>query len=132
MIRSLCLPFFSSLWIGNKFYRRPCFLAVPGSSAGKESACHTGRPQFDPWVGKIPRRRTWQLTPVFLPGESAQTEEPGGLQSMGLPESDTTERLSTAHPVFQRWIEELWEDSHFSFLFLVLLISRRYSSRIIL
>ena len=25
------------------------------------------------------------------------TEEPGGLQSVGLQESDTTERLSTAH-----------------------------------
>ena len=24
----------------------------------------------DPWVGKIPRRRAWQPTPVFLPGES--------------------------------------------------------------
>ena len=29
-----------------------------------------GRPGFDPWVGKIPRRRAWQPTPVFLPGES--------------------------------------------------------------
>ena len=28
-------------------------------------------------------RRTWQPTPVFLPGESPRTEEPGGLQSMG-------------------------------------------------
>ena len=28
------------------------------------------RPRFDPWVGKIPWRREWQLTPVFLPGES--------------------------------------------------------------
>ena len=27
------------------------------------------RPRFDPWVGKIPRRREWQLTPVFWPGE---------------------------------------------------------------
>ena len=27
-------------------------------------------PGFDPWVGKIPWRREWQLTPVFLPGES--------------------------------------------------------------
>ena len=27
------------------------------------------RPGFDPWVGKIPRRREWLLTPVFLPGE---------------------------------------------------------------
>ena len=26
------------------------------------------RPRFDPWVGKIPWRRTWQPTPVFLPG----------------------------------------------------------------
>ena len=24
----------------------------------------------DPWVGMIPWRRAWQLTPVFLPGES--------------------------------------------------------------
>ena len=23
-----------------------------------------------PWVGKIPWRRAWQPTPVFLPGES--------------------------------------------------------------
>ena len=28
------------------------------------------RPGFDPSVGKIPWRRKWQLTPVFLPGES--------------------------------------------------------------
>ena len=25
---------------------------------------------FEPWVGKIPRRREWQPTPVFLAGES--------------------------------------------------------------
>ena len=25
---------------------------------------------FDPWVGKIPWRRAWQPTPVFLPEES--------------------------------------------------------------
>ena len=29
-------------------------------------------------------RRAWQPIPVFLPGESPWTEEPGGLQSMGL------------------------------------------------
>ena len=40
-------------------------------------------------------RSAWQPTPVFLPGESPWTEEAGGLQSMGLQESDTTERLST-------------------------------------
>jgi len=30
----------------------------------------------------MPWRRTWQPTPVLLPGESG-TEEPGGLLSMG-------------------------------------------------
>ena len=39
---------------------------------------------FDPWVGKIPWRRTQQPPPVFLPGESPGTEEPGRLQSIGL------------------------------------------------
>ena len=43
-----------------------------------------GRPGFDPWVGKIPWRKAWQPTPVFLLGESPWTEEPGRLQSMGL------------------------------------------------
>ena len=37
---------------------------------------------FNPWVGKIPWRRAWQPTPVFLPWESHLTGEPGGLQSM--------------------------------------------------
>ena len=27
------------------------------------------RRRFDPWVRKIPWRRAWQPTPVFLPGE---------------------------------------------------------------
>ena len=42
-----------------------------------------GRPGFNPWVGKMPWRRAQQPTPVFLPGESPWTVEPGGLQSMG-------------------------------------------------
>ena len=28
------------------------------------------RRRFDPWVGKIPWRRSWKTTPGFLPGES--------------------------------------------------------------
>ena len=28
------------------------------------------RCRFNPWVGRIPWRRAWQSTPVFLPGES--------------------------------------------------------------
>ena len=45
-------------------------LNFPGSLAGKESACNARRLGFDCWVGKIPWRRAWQPTPVFLPGES--------------------------------------------------------------
>ena len=37
---------------------------------------------FNSWVGKIPWKRTGQLIPVFLTGESPWAEEPGGLQSM--------------------------------------------------
>ena len=52
--------------------------------SGKESACSRRRCQrlkrlgFDPWVGKIPWSRKWQLVPVFLPGKfPAQRNLPG-------------------------------------------------------
>ena len=47
---------------------------IPHGSDGKESST---------WVRKILWKRAWQPTPVFLPGESPWTEEPGVLQSMG-------------------------------------------------
>jgi len=61
----------------------PVFLGFPGSSDGKwQRICpQCGRSGFNPWVGKIPWRRAWQPTPVFLPGEPSWTEEPGGLWS---------------------------------------------------
>ena len=73
----------------------PVFFSFAGGLAGKESACHVGRPGFNPWAGKIPWRRAWQLTPVFLPGKSPWTEEPSGLHSWAHKESNTTERLNT-------------------------------------
>ena len=36
----------------------------------KESACQSRRRKVEPWAQKIPWRRKWQPTPVFLPGES--------------------------------------------------------------
>ena len=45
---------------------------VPGGASGKEPACQYKRNkkcEFDPWVQKIPWRRTQPLTPVFLSGE---------------------------------------------------------------
>ena len=54
--------------------------------SGKESAYQCRRLRrrgFHPWVRKIPWRRKWQPTPVFLPGKIPWTKEPGGLKSMG-------------------------------------------------
>ena len=48
-------------------------LGFPGGDSGKEPTCQCRRHKrhgFDPWVGKIPWRRAWQPTPVFLPEES--------------------------------------------------------------
>ena len=38
--------------------------------SGKESTCKCRRHGFNPWVRKIPCRRKWQPTPVFLLGKS--------------------------------------------------------------
>ena len=52
---------------------------------------------FDPWVGKIPWRRKWQPTPVFLPGEPHGQRSLEGYSPWGHKESDTIEHLSTQH-----------------------------------
>ena len=47
--------------------------SFPGGASGKEAAFQCRghkRPGLSPWAGKIPWRRAWQPTPVFLPGES--------------------------------------------------------------
>ena len=74
-----------------------------GTSGKKKPTCQCRRLKrhgFNPWVGKIPWRRAWQLTSVFLPGESPWTEEPGGLQSMGQQRVGYDRRDSThgTHP----------------------------------
>ena len=51
------------------------------------------RPEFKPWVRKIPWRRKWQPTPVFLPGEFHGQRSLVGYCPRGHKESDTTERL---------------------------------------
>ena len=47
-------------------------LGHPRWCSGEESACQCRRRkrcELDPSVGKIPWSRTWQPTPVFLPGK---------------------------------------------------------------
>ena len=64
------------------------------------------RPRFDPWVGRIPWRRAWQPTPVFVPGESPWTEEPGGLEFMG--SRRVRHDWATKHNIAQHW-KSRWE-----------------------
>ena len=47
-------------------------MGFPGGSDSKEPTCQCRRCGFDPWVGRIPWRRKWQPSLVFLPGESHQ------------------------------------------------------------
>ena len=56
-------------------------VAFPGGASGKEPACQCRRCKrhgFDPWVGKIPWRREWQPTSLFLPGETHRQRNPVG------------------------------------------------------
>ena len=51
-------------------------MVSPGGSSGKESTYHEGDLGSIPGSGKVPWRREWLPTPVFLPGEFHVTEEP--------------------------------------------------------
>ena len=49
------------------------------------------RCKFDPWVWKIPWKRAWQPSPVFLPGESHWQKSLVGYNPQGRIELDTAE-----------------------------------------
>ena len=60
------------------------YKALLGFPGGTSWQCRRlKRCGFNPWVGNIPWSRKQQSTPVFLPGESPWTEDPGRLQSIG-------------------------------------------------
>ena len=46
---------------------------------------------FGPWVGKIPWRKKWQPTPVFLPEKSHGQRSVVGYSTKGCKELDVTE-----------------------------------------
>ena len=69
-------------------------------ASGKEPACQCRRHKrhgFHPWVGKIPWRRAWQPTPIFLPEESHG-------------ESSLTGYI--VHGVAQCWTWLKWHSTH--------------------
>ena len=56
-----------------------------------------GRPRFNSWVRKIPWRREWLPTPVFLPGELHGQRRLAGYTPWEHKESDTTESHTHTH-----------------------------------
>ena len=66
----------------------------PGGASGKDPACQCRRYKilgFHPWVEKIPCRKAWLLTPVFLPRESHGQRKPMSYSPQGHKESEMTE-----------------------------------------
>ena len=60
-----------------------------GGASGKEML----EMGFDPWVGKIPWRRAWQPTPVFLPGETHGQRSLARYSPWDCEEPDMTEAI---------------------------------------
>ena len=61
----------------------------PPANAGNTRDCG-----FNPWIRKIPWRRAWQSTQVFLPGESHGLRSLVGQSPWGRKESDTAEHAA--------------------------------------
>ena len=59
----------------------------PGGSDSKETTCNAGDPRLIPGSGRVPWRREWQPTPVFLPGESHGQRSLVGYSPWGCKES---------------------------------------------
>jgi len=81
----------------------PCFSEPQIKDAGDNKGFPGGisanagdiRRGFNPWVRKIPWRKAWQPTPVFLPGES-HGQRSLACYSSWVTESDTTEPTKDA------------------------------------
>ena len=67
---------------------------IPRWCSGKESTCQCRRCGCNPWLGKIPWKRKWQPTLVFLPANSHGPRILAGYSPRGRKELDTTEQLT--------------------------------------
>ena len=87
--RPSCLPL---LWILAMTFRTP--LGLPWWLRWLRICLQCRRPGFDPWMGKIPWRKEWQPTPVFLPLELHGQKRLVGYSPWGQKELDMTEWLT--------------------------------------
>ena len=80
------------------FANRVSCNGLPRWLNGKEYACQCRRRRrrgLDSWVGKMPWRRKWHPTPVFLPGESHGQRSLVGYSPWGCKELDRTKNSHT-------------------------------------
>ena len=77
---------------------------LPSELSGWRICLQCRRPRFDSWVGKIPWRRKWQSTPVFLTGKSNGQRSLEGYSPRHHKEPDTAEQLTLSlfHPSGQK------------------------------
>ena len=68
--------------------------AAADDASGKELVCPCRRHGFNSWVRKIPWRRAWQPTPVFLPGESHGQRSPAVKESVTTKVTACTQRMA--------------------------------------
>ena len=71
----------------------------PPANAGDVQWCG-----FDPWVGKIPWRRAWQPSLVFLPGESLRQRSLVGCSPWGCRVGHDWSNLTCTHGVEQTYM----------------------------
>ena len=94
----------------------PSLWGSPGGSAGKESTCKAGGPQFDSWVRKIPWRRDRLPTPAFrgFPGGSDGKESACSVETWvgSLGREDPLEEGTAPHSSVPAWTVRgvLWTD----------------------
>ena len=82
-------------------------LGLAGGASGKEPACQCRRCGFDPLVRKIPWRKNWQPTLVFLLVKSHGKRSLVGCSPWGHKDSDTTEHMSVFTKVTNSFTLEL-------------------------
>ena len=92
--RTLSFHPFVCLMLTCNFVPGSGFAEKYGGSDSKEPPCQCRRPRFDPRARKIPWRRPWQPSPVFLPGESHGQRSLTGYSPWGYKELDKTKQLT--------------------------------------
>ena len=126
--KKIALPYYPAIPLGHIFGENHNLKRYTHSNCsfpgGSNSIClQCKRPGFDPWVRKIPWRRKWLHTPVFLTGEFHEQRSLLDYSPWGCKESGMAERLTVftealfpvakiwrqpKSPLTEKWIKTMW------------------------